>query len=162
MAQQARDELFLRNQALFEQKWRPWAPHHYRDTYWPMLPGVQRSVGSGVGSSSSMESPTLAVSSVSREPETRLPKRNDRRAPLTRFLTSVLVVSLFACALPLRREPVGPNVLLIVADDLGVGDVSPTGSPLIETPAIDGLAASGGDESVPGVGRGGRAEKGLG
>ena len=36
-----------------------------------------------------------------------------------------------------------PNVLLIVADDLGVGDVSATGAPLIETPAIDGLAASG-------------------
>ena len=30
MAQQARDELFLRNKALFEQKWGPWTPHRYR------------------------------------------------------------------------------------------------------------------------------------
>lgn len=36
-----------------------------------------------------------------------------------------------------------PNVLLIVADDLGMGDVSAYGSRTISTPHIDSLAASG-------------------
>ncbi len=41
------------------------------------------------------------------------------------------------------REPVKPNVLLIVADDLGMGDVSAYGSRTISTPNIDSLADAG-------------------
>ena len=36
-----------------------------------------------------------------------------------------------------------PNVLLIFADDLGYGDLSMTGHPVINTPNIDGLARNG-------------------
>lgn len=36
-----------------------------------------------------------------------------------------------------------PNILLILADDLGYGDLSMTGHPVINTPNIDGLARSG-------------------
>ncbi|MGN0190918.1 MAG: sulfatase-like hydrolase/transferase, partial [Candidatus Cryptobacteroides sp.] len=41
------------------------------------------------------------------------------------------------------REPVRPNIVLIVADDLGLGDVSCYGSTTIHTPHIDSLANSG-------------------
>lgn len=37
----------------------------------------------------------------------------------------------------------GPNIILIVADDLGYGDTGPYGQTRIETPNIDRLAASG-------------------
>ena len=42
-----------------------------------------------------------------------------------------------------KAQPTRPNVLLIVADDLGLGDVSCYGSKTIHTPNIDGLAADG-------------------
>ena len=36
-----------------------------------------------------------------------------------------------------------PNVVLIVADDLGYGDIGAYGNPVIRTPHIDALAADG-------------------
>jgi len=41
------------------------------------------------------------------------------------------------------NKPVKPNIILIVADDLGYGDTGPYGQSKIETPGIDRLAAEG-------------------
>ena len=40
-------------------------------------------------------------------------------------------------------EPVKPNIIIILADDLGYGDTGPYGQEKIETPHIDRLAESG-------------------
>ena len=56
-------------------------------------------------------------------------------------LTALAVLPLVAaCA---RNEQQKPNILLIIADDLGVGDVSAYGYGVIRTPNIDNLADNG-------------------
>ena len=47
-----------------------------------------------------------------------------------------------ACA-NAKQEPQKPNILLIIADDLGIGDVSAYGYGAIPTPHIDSLASEG-------------------
>ena len=42
-----------------------------------------------------------------------------------------------------RGQPMQPNVLLIVVDDLGFGDLASYGAPDMRTPALDSLARSG-------------------
>jgi arylsulfatase A len=79
-----------------------------------------------------------------------------RRAPLRWLLPLSLSAVSMACggasptttasspapsASPERPGP--PNIILIVADDMGYGDLSSYGSPTIKTPEIDRLAADG-------------------
>ena len=44
---------------------------------------------------------------------------------------------------PTRARPRVPNILFILADDLGYGDLSCYGRPDYETPVLDGLARQG-------------------
>jgi arylsulfatase A-like enzyme len=62
---------------------------------------------------------------------------------MRRLLLSLLAMSLVACAQPTALAPVQrPNVLLIVADDLGYSDLGAFGGE-IRTPHLDGLAQRG-------------------
>lgn len=45
-----------------------------------------------------------------------------------------------AVAAPNRRDATGPNVVLIMTDDQGIGDFGVTGNRVIETPHIDAMA----------------------
>ena len=72
-------------------------------------------------------------------------KKNLFQASVTVQLTVILITAmgLNACNGPETGNAFNPNVLIILADDLGYGDVScyDTGAP--ETPGIDQLAAEG-------------------
>jgi len=57
--------------------------------------------------------------------------------------SAALFLALAGCAAPSRGADARPNVLFILADDLGSGDVACYGAPDIRTSAIDGLAAQG-------------------
>lgn len=56
-------------------------------------------------------------------------------------MNSLLLVGL--SALPMYAEEVRPNIIYILADDLGYGDVGCFGQEKIETPNIDKLAEEG-------------------
>ncbi len=63
---------------------------------------------------------------------------------LTSFrLTVALTISVLASALPGRAADPKPNIILIVADDLGWSDTAVYGSEFYRTPAVDALAATG-------------------
>ncbi len=60
---------------------------------------------------------------------------------LLRYL--VLPVSLVSGAMAAGAEPTAPNILILVADDLGFADVGFNGGKVIATPNLDRLAATG-------------------
>lgn len=68
----------------------------------------------------------------------------DRRDFIHAGLGGLAAVAVSSTGASAKMErPARPNVLFIMADDLGYGDLSCTGSRHIQTPAIDSLAAGG-------------------
>ena len=60
------------------------------------------------------------------------------------LIADVFLMALAVCAAP-QEEAVSPqpNILFILSDDMGYGDLSCYGSTTIATPNIDRIAASG-------------------
>jgi len=54
-----------------------------------------------------------------------------------------MMMLLLVCALPVTASDISPNVILIMTDDQGYPDISCHGNPVIRTPHMDQLAASG-------------------
>jgi arylsulfatase A len=55
----------------------------------------------------------------------------------------LLVLAILAGAQPQPANPQRPNVVLIITDDVGYGDIGSYGAPDIKTPNIDRLAKEG-------------------
>jgi arylsulfatase A len=68
---------------------------------------------------------------------------------LSRFLSRITVVLLATLFTPIgelamqAQRPAPPNIIIIVADDLGYGDLGEFGSPNIRTPRLDAMAVQG-------------------
>ena len=64
---------------------------------------------------------------------------------MTRALTALIACAAFASAANAQPRPAAskPNVLLIITDDVGYGDIGSYGGPDIKTPNIDSLARDG-------------------
>ena len=58
-----------------------------------------------------------------------------------RYITFVMALLYCGCLFAQTEQP--PNILFIIADDLGYGDLQCYGNPVIETPNINRLAADG-------------------
>ncbi len=62
---------------------------------------------------------------------------------MNRYIFILLIPIGFSCTKSVVEIPEKPNIILIVADDLGYSDLSCYGSPLIESPNLDRLASEG-------------------
>jgi len=70
--------------------------------------------------------------------------RTALRSPRVVSTATLVIVTLSACLLSLKASRAEkPNFVLILADDMGYGDVGCYGSTINQTPHIDSLAASG-------------------
>ena len=69
--------------------------------------------------------------------------RPARRALLATFVAILLAAAIAACDAGPPTDTRLPNIVLILADDLGYGDLSIQGHPLIRTPNIDRIASEG-------------------
>ncbi|WP_237607513.1 sulfatase-like hydrolase/transferase, partial [Roseimaritima sediminicola] len=58
-------------------------------------------------------------------------------------LAIVLVVVGFACQRVPARADERPNIILLLVDDLGYGDLSSFGSPAVQTPNLDRIGEQG-------------------
>src|SRR6516225_4524062 len=54
-----------------------------------------------------------------------------------------LLCLLFAVAVMAEAAPAKPNILFVLADDTGYGDLSATGHPILKTPNLDRLYKEG-------------------
>jgi len=59
------------------------------------------------------------------------------------WLATPLLLGLLFAGLSAQSTPARPNVVLIITDDVGYGDIGSYGAPDIKTPNIDSLARAG-------------------
>ena len=52
-----------------------------------------------------------------------------------------LILFLAALLVPLAASAAPPNIIVVMPDDMGYGDLGATGNPVIRTPNLDRLAA---------------------
>ena len=77
----------------------------------------------------------------------KMPAKNDRWIIWGCFMRwCFLLAALVVGGLALRTEAAEshtprPNIVLVIADDQGYGDLGHTGNPVIQTPHIDALAS---------------------
>ncbi|MDE0105951.1 MAG: sulfatase [Bryobacterales bacterium] len=69
--------------------------------------------------------------------------RIQRTAPLAGHFWSLATALAFAAACLAATDGVKPNIVLILIDDLGYGDIGPFGSAINKTPHLDRMAAEG-------------------
>ena len=65
------------------------------------------------------------------------------KAPLTSILPTILLIWLAACTPNIPETSPKPNIIFIMSDDIGIGDISCYGATMINTPNIDKLAEQG-------------------
>lgn len=97
-----------------------------------------------------MEEKSVRTHSVTlvRDSRTWSSRRRDKTsAQSSRYLRAVLALGALALAAPFSMaQPVPekrPNIVLLIADDLGWGDLSSYGHPVFRTPNLDRMAAEG-------------------
>ena len=57
--------------------------------------------------------------------------------PSLQRIIAAVVLFLSAAGIAAAQPATRPNVVLIIADDLGCGDLGSYGSPIIQTPRVD-------------------------
>src|SRR5436190_2154107 len=68
----------------------------------------------------------------------------NRRPVIREAITALLLISgILICSAPAQTPPAHANIVVILADDLGYGDVSFNGCPDLTTPNIDSLTKNG-------------------